>query len=136
MIRAAAAGAVDFARADPRDGRWWLRLELVLDALADDALAKVYTLNLDRAVALLARPGLTPESYDRLHDDAEAWSAKLKRAYLPWVDLDPAAGREDAIRDLEAQWVAIWGDPADPAVAARIEATSQYLRRNDRSRRP
>jgi uncharacterized protein YdgA (DUF945 family) len=123
MVRAAASGAIDFARADPRDRFWWTRLNLTLEHLEDEAVREVTRMNHATAAALLARADLKQDSIDKVRDHADALVRKVSTLLFPWVDFDPRTATATAIGAMRAQWAAEWGDPESAATKAKIAAT-------------
>lgn len=84
MVRAAACGAVDFARSDPRDRRWWAGVALVLGEL--ERLDRVAS-GRDRLAwyaACLARDDLEPEGRKSLLEAHQGLLEAVDRRRFPW----------------------------------------------------
>lgn len=127
MIQAATRGAVDFTHADPTDRKWNSRLLLALYAIERENVEKIVSLNNARCVALLGNSALTKESFEKLREESEKLTVRVKSLLMPWVETDKSSGRDGAINRLTELWIKTWGDPKDPAVAARINATADAL---------
>jgi hypothetical protein len=69
MVRAAASGAVDYSRADPRDRNWRLRHKLVLHELARKESYDFLTLVHAHWRAYAARDNLTAQSVTTVKDN-------------------------------------------------------------------
>jgi hypothetical protein len=116
MIRAQAAGTVDFAAADPRDRLWWRRLPYLLDQLEDEADAALLARGLELRAALLSLPGLEPASREQLHGQWRESYQALVSVLKPWQPAAPAV----PVEALVARYKEVFGDPSDPAVLAGI----------------
>ncbi len=127
MCQAAAEGVVDFRRADPRSYQWWLNLHIRLDRLEAGNLRNVQALDHAASVALLARDNLTDESYEKVNANADAVLLKVKQSLFPWVTFDKTQIMQRAADALAKQWTEVWGDPNDPKVKARIDATAAAM---------
>lgn len=136
MVQGAVAGVFDFARADPRDRRWWIRLGILADRIEDDNVARIRAMNHAAASALLARADLSEQGMDRLGDDAEAQVTGVKRHLFPWITFDRGTITRQAIERMNAQWIREWGDPALATTAARIDATVAAMQRQLEASRP
>jgi hypothetical protein len=131
MLEAASRGALDFAAADPRDPRWWARLHLVLRQIERDDLAAIYRLRHERIAGLLAAD-LDDQSFKKQKAASLDLLAEVTRLLRPWEN-HAGDTLQDALATMSKQWIAAWGNPEDPAVQARIDATEAYLKSLDRS---
>lgn len=69
MVRAAASGAVDYSRADPRDRNWRLRHKLILHELARKESHDFLTLVHAHWRAFASRDNLTAQSVTTVKDN-------------------------------------------------------------------
>jgi hypothetical protein len=130
--RAAATRAIDFSQADPFDPSWTRRLWLVLLEIDAAGSREILALRAARQFALLSRTDLTTAGYDSLVRS----SAQLIDAFAE--SLSPSGAPADPNHErnaLSQSWIAAFGDPRDPAVAASIAATAASLRAHDVSSR-
>ena len=81
-----------------------------------------------RNASLRTLLNLTPESVRSLQSDADQIYVRLQNSLYPWQESDKAqAGhRSNAAEDLDI-WKRNWGDPNDPEVQKRIEATAAAI---------
>jgi hypothetical protein len=131
MIQAAACGAIDFRASDPLDSKWWKQLRLVLDHLERVGLAEHYKLHYGYGLAALARDNLTDESYRKIAELTEANLVRITGLLRPWERADPEEAKAAKVDHLAQAWKQIYGDPSDPAVQARIDATVRSLQKAD-----
>lgn len=70
---------------------------------------------------------------------AEAWTERLESAYRlydivrstfdPSVELDEEKNKQDEVDKANQQWADAYGDPNDPEVAAKIDATAEAIKK-------
>ncbi len=135
MCQAAAEGAVDFSRADPRNPHWWMKLRIVLDQVEARNLIEVTKLNHATTAALLSRGDLTEDSINKLRDNAERLVTRVKKERFPWVQFDDQAVTQQVVERMSRMWAETWGDPDDPATRAKIDATVAMMERQNTSSR-
>ncbi len=127
MFQAHITGAVDFSRARLRDPRWWRYLEAVLAALSQTNGRTVlghmvqYNLAKSQATWLPEKTKLesAKEALQRIVQIADSYEGTAPRS--------EAQQRKDEAQQLHDAWSSVFGDPNDPEVAARIEATAKAL---------
>ncbi len=127
MCQGAAAGVIDFARADPRDRLWWYQLRILADQLADRNASEVGRLNHRMATALLSRTDLDADSNTRLRDHAESLATAIKERLFPWMEFDHESLLAKAATAMREQWARTWGDPDDPETDRKIDATVAHM---------
>ncbi len=131
MCRAAATGAVDFTRADPRDPNWWRRLNLTLDHVEAESLLAIRMLKHASASRLLAavncaalvRPDIGSSILDGFFTEADEQITAIGSLLFPWIEFSATNATKAAIDKMTTQWIATWGDPNDPETQAKIDAT-------------
>ncbi len=127
-MRAAASGAVDFTRADPRDPRWWRGLSLVLDDLERRDAAAILQAYAAVNLSVVSRPGADAKAALAAAGECLAGANK---ALFPWEKpAEKSDIKSDAAR-LRDAWVRNFGDPDDPATQERIRKTVAALRGDD-----
>ena len=109
---------------------WWRSLRLILEDLEQRNIRVLLERRLDYHQRLLAAQ---PQGYslNEIHARYQQEQRQLSKMLFPWLSLDEPGKQDDqaAVVALSQAWKAIWGDPNDPAVARRIEATATALRR-------
>ncbi len=132
MVRAAARGAVDFTRGDPRDFRWWLRMTMLCDAIeAEDSARLVENYN-RRDLALLSGRELSAESHQSVQENIARQLSSLRKLLLPWM-AEAQESLESWTERALKQWIAEWGDPDSPETQAKIAATVAALNRDNKA---
>lgn len=134
MARAAARGAVDFARARPSQPSWWRALGLSLGEVEDADVAFLLAERNRVDLAAVASGILTPESFDSVLKSSTRRLDLLQKLLRPWEDGEPADDKDDAAARMKAAWVATWGDPEAPETAANIAATVASLKAMNKAR--
>ena len=135
MVQAAAAGVVDFGRADPRDPKWWRYLRLIINQLEQENLKEYHRLYNERVVALLSRSGLPQESTDKLLEASDLRLLRIAKVLFPWVDLDPKTAQREQIKHLRSLWESWFGKLDDPETQRRIHETANWLRNKNKAPR-
>jgi hypothetical protein len=133
MVQAAAAGVVDFGRADPRDPRWWRHLRTILDRLEQENLKEYHGLYNDRVVAVLGRSDIVQEAAKGLLEESDSRIDSIAKILFPWAELDRVALRKQEAQQLRETWEAWFGKLDDPDTQRRIRVTVDHLR-NSRKR--
>jgi DNA-binding MarR family transcriptional regulator len=136
MVQAAAAGVVDFGRADPRSPKWWRYLRLILDQLEQKNLKEYHRLYNDRVVAILSRTDLTRESAERMLEESDSRIDSIAKVLFPWIELDRESVRKDEIQKLRAAWEDRFGKLDDPETQRRIRNTVEWLKNVKRPKAP
>jgi hypothetical protein len=137
MRQAAAAGVIDFGRADPRDPKWWRYLRLIVNQLEQQNLKEYHRLYHDRIVSVLTTTGLTQESLGKLWDDSDSRIGSIGKILFPWIELDRTAVRVKEAEHLRTQWESWFGKLDDPDTQRRINEVATWLRNTaKRSRAP
>jgi hypothetical protein len=127
MVQAAAAGVVDFGRADPRDPKWWRYLRLIVDRLEQENLKEYHRLYHERLVSVLSREGLTQESVDNLYEASDSRIGDIAKVLFPWADLDRGSMRKRQAQQMRETWEAWFGKLDDPDTQRRIKETAEWL---------
>lgn len=89
-----------------------------------------------RNASLRTIENLTPESLRTLQADADHIYERLQDSLRPWRVSDKArqGRRSDDAESMEI-WKRNWGDPSDPEVQKRIEATAAAIMAGAQGRR-
>jgi hypothetical protein len=128
MVQAAAAGVLDFGRADPRDPKWWRQLRLIVNQLEQEKLKEYHRLYNDRVVAMLSRTDLTREGAERLLEESDKRIDNIAKLLFPWIDLDRESVRQEEAQKLRSTWESWFGKLDDPDTQRRIRETADWLR--------
>jgi hypothetical protein len=136
MVQAAAAGALDFGRADPRDPKWWRYLRLIINQIERENLKEYHQLYNNRVVSMLSRTDLTRESAERLLEESDSRIDSIAKILFPWVNLDRESVRKEEAQKLRSTWESWFGKLDDPDTQRRIRETAEWLRNVDKRKAP
>jgi len=143
MRRVLSRQLMDLSRYDPLDWTSRLRLRMALDTAGTDAeLAawqQVQTFNLGLAtIAVAAGPTGTELKQKALEAVFQA-SQQISEFLIPWMhkktESDIKQAQNSTYQRMFQAWMNEWGDPKDPAVAARIQKTADWLHKTSQPRR-
>lgn len=135
IVQAARTGAIDFSKARLLDRHWWLKTKLLIDDLERDNLSKVFRLRQAQHLAAVLVPNLKDDSFDTHWTGSQDALGKFTELLFPWYgDMSAKAMQQRNMRSMADSWKTVWGDPADPKVAARIQAVAAEMmaRYNDK----
>jgi hypothetical protein len=128
--------AFDFQRYDPCDSYHRYRLRLLMRYEERLRYAKYQHATMLYIQAVANTPGkIEYKSREESHGRAFELLQTHYGQSFPWAaqTTDPRqTTTEDEAAKLRAAWVAIWGDPNDPEVAAKIARTADSLMRGTR----
>lgn len=96
MVRAAAAGVIDYTKADPNNQLWRIKHQLLLNELERTADYDLLSAAQRHWLALLAHGSLTEESFASAKKNAADILDTMKKLVFPWLE-DPV--KEDAQQD-------------------------------------
>jgi hypothetical protein len=136
MVQAAAAGVVDFGRADPRDPRWWRHLRTILDRLEQENLKEYHRLYNERAVAVLGRTDIVQDAAKALLEESDSRIDSMAKILFPWADFDRTSLRKQEAQQLRDTWEAWFGKLDDPETQRRIAATVDWLKNSRKRKAP
>lgn len=136
MVQAAAAGVIDFGRADPMDNKWWRHLRLILNQLEQENLKEYHRLYNDRVVAMLCRTDLSRESAEKLLEESDSRIGSMVKIMFPWVDLSRDTVRKEQAAQLRAAWESWFGKLDDPDTQRRIRETAEWLNSINKPKAP
>lgn len=95
MVRAAASGAIDYSRADPKDIYWRIRHRLVIKEMQRRNDEELFQAIHRHWLGFIAHGRLTPESYDDVKKNVEEALLNLQGVIYPWVEVNkPKTGDE------------------------------------------
>lgn len=102
MVRAAASGAIDYSRADPKDIYWRIRHRLVIKEMQRRNDEELFEAVQRHWLAFIAHGRLTEESYEDVKKRVETALIDLQKVIYPWVAIDQsrpeAEGQKDTIK--------------------------------------
>lgn len=102
MVRAAASGAIDYSRADPKDIYWRIRHRLVIKELQRRNDEELLTAVHRHWLAYIAHGRLTEESYDDVRKRTDTALLDLQKVIYPWVTAskpeESPEGQKDTIK--------------------------------------
>jgi hypothetical protein len=108
MVRAAASGAFNYAKADPYNRQWRLRHLLILREVARNADEQILAAVHDHWLAYVSHSQLEEGSWSNAKRKAADALETLRRAAFPWIALEETADKKDTINseygDLIAQY--------------------------------
>jgi hypothetical protein len=70
---------------------------------------------------------LENKTFELHWDRAQELQGIMNQMLMPWLEHQKGPSRQE-VRDMAKMWEKVFGDPRDPAVAARIETTARALR--------
>lgn len=118
MVQAAASGAMDFARMNPRDKWWWRRLRWALYAVdRQNLLAGLETQHRHWAT-LFANASLDAESFSNTKERAQELLTKILKARFPWITDEFTTTGETT--SLVSEFREMYGYPGDPRYEAML----------------
>jgi hypothetical protein len=117
---------IDFREAKFLDRNWWLSAGWVLEWLEKELYGEVYGLKYALHLALLEY-ALEQRTFDLHWEQAQDFQARIIRHKLPWLKIEHGPSQQE-VKSMAAKWAEIFGDPNDPEVAQKIEATAAALR--------
>jgi hypothetical protein len=122
MSQAAAERAFDFSQPRLHDSRWWHRLHIVLGQIRNRNERETLVLAHQEACTRLLRSVGDTRQLDNL---VSLIYHAIERSYLPWQVKE--TGEVSIRQQATDAWKQAFGDPNDPAVAAKIKATANAL---------
>lgn len=112
---------VDFASADLLSVAFWRRLGHTLRAIQELDLLELERLELQRALAAYQATVMSEQPSPDAGRAVDSLLERIRERMQPWAKHARSASLRDALKKMEADWAAVWGDPADPETAAKIE---------------
>lgn len=113
-------GVLKPGEARPLDCNWWRRVRWTLQYLEDQNWVQYWrTVHALHAGALEYTAGT--DCFDTHWDQALELESKIKKVLLPWLKEDQK--RKEIYRSMADEWVRMYGNPSDPEVYKKIEAT-------------
>lgn len=104
MVRAAAAGVIDYTKADPRDKRWRIKHLLLLTEIERKDDYALLSAAQQHWLALLSHGRLTEESFESVKKNAADILEKMKTLVFPWLgDVVKEAPKNDTIIDADPE---------------------------------
>ena len=125
-MRSAARRGINFAEADLLGRWWWVKVAWVLDEEDRGAARELAKAEHAQYVGAFDNsPG--SKAMKKNWESATASIIRLHNAYYPWNKQREPSMRDDAKLMLD-EWKRRFGDPRDPKVRARINATAKQWR--------
>ena len=84
-MRAAATGALDYSRADPKDINWRIRQRLVIKEIARQEDLRLYDALHRQWLAYVSHGNLLDESYAEVKKLADQSLLNIQRTIYPWI---------------------------------------------------
>ncbi len=130
MVRAHAAGALDFARSDRYDSSWLMCERLVINHLQEVALAKVVEMrHLLHASAVSAEAG--SEVYAHHFDQAQEALRLAGELLAPWLDWQQRGDPADQIKEWEKEFNVKVGSKEWNAMLKQFELINKQRQMED-----
>jgi hypothetical protein len=96
MVRAAAAGAIDYSRADPKDINWKIRHRLLLREMERQENNYLFAALHRHHLAYVAHGNLLDESYANASKQANVTLTDIQKIVFPWFTApEPAQNQEN-----------------------------------------
>jgi hypothetical protein len=128
MVQAAAAGAIDFAKADFRSRRWWLKLRWMADQIETQNAVKLFRMQHAQHMGVLDYT-LEKQAFDGHWNASNNLLQDTHDLLFPWARGSGENRRKSEIETLMDKWKAKYGDPSDPAVQAHFKRIADALRK-------
>lgn len=130
MVRAAAAGAIDFARADPRDKWWWRKLRWITEEIENTAFQQAYEAQHRHWVTVFSNSALKEESFNDSQSQAQEALGSFLAALLPWqAENFRKAAQAGSSDELLAEFRELYGYPGDPRYEEMLAETMAAFKR-------
>jgi hypothetical protein len=115
---------------DPREAaldlKWKQKVKWTLEWLERRNLNEIRKLQHDINCSLMDY--FTGDRAIDLHwDQAHQIQNRIRKALMPWVEIEEAAISRKSFYEMVDTWKRIFGDPKDPEVAAKINKTAAAL---------
>jgi hypothetical protein len=96
MVRAAASGAIDYSRADPKDINWRIRHRLVIREMQRRNDEELFTAVHRHWLSYISHGRLEPESFENICKRSDTALLDLQRVIYPWAEVEkPKEGQEE-----------------------------------------
>lgn len=118
--RAAARGAIDFARANIRDLSWWRMSNAVISSMARTEEIVALQAAYDFQLALVGNSGLTEESFKAAQKTGKEIFQQIIDTQMPWAASDMKGQKDREVNSLIDAYKRLIGDPDDPEFQKKI----------------
>lgn len=102
MVRAAASGAIDYSRADPKDIYWRIRHRLIIRELQRQNDEELLEAVQRHWLAYVSHGRLNEESFADVKKRADESLLELQKVIYPWIEVkkpeESAEGQKDTIK--------------------------------------
>src|SRR5262245_27654255 len=126
MRQACIEGYLDHADANILDRTWMAKAKMTLDWLEHKNRVEVSKLQHELNCSLLSYAA-GDRAVDLHWHQAVELQNSVRKAILPWVPEEEAKVMRKTVYDMVDTWKKIYGDPNDPTVSAKIDATVAEL---------
>lgn len=120
MVRAAASGAIDYSRADPKDINWRIRHRLIIREMQRRNDEALFSAVHQHWLAYVSHGRLLPEAYDSVRERADKALTDLQSVIYPWVVPEKPKESPEAQKDTI--------DPATRKLIERFKRMRERLR--------
>lgn len=131
MVRAAAAGVLDFRQADPFDNWWQRKLHWILEELDNQDYRKVLEIQHRHHITLMGN-NLDDEGWDKAYSQARSTLSKILQYTFPWhkekFSSPVQSERETALAEYRAEW----GRPGEPKYDAMVANLDELFKNMSR----
>lgn len=105
MVRAAASGVIDYARADPNNKTWRIKHQLLIDEVCRRERQQLIDAVHRHWLSHVSHGGLTEESYRNVKERASETLTKLQDCIYPWLAPPEQAGVPGTISAADADMI-------------------------------
>lgn len=123
MVRAAAAGVIDFSKAKPGDPQWEVYLQVMLNEMTRQSSVDMAEMVYWHYATFATVPNLEPSSYGKLRDGANKLLDMIISQSELWNKEQLSRVQKDQVKEAVQQWENEYGSMDDPRVQQAIEAT-------------
>lgn len=123
MVRAAASGAIDYSRADPRDTSWRIRHRLIIREVQRRSDEELFNAVQRHWLAYVAHGRLTEEAYTAVRERADKALTDLQGAIYPWIVVEKPTESPEGQKDTI--------DPATRRLIERFKSMRARLKKEN-----
>lgn len=119
MVRAAASGAIDYAKCDPYDSKWRVKHVLIMREMARQEDSKLIAAAHNHWLAYVSHSNLEADSWQNMKSRAAAALEQIQANIFPWIEVEEKSSKNDTIDGkyghLIAQYRALVASQQPPA---------------------
>jgi hypothetical protein len=133
-VSAQASGAVDYRHADSNSLKWLLHESLILDEIERHGISRVIDARMRIYTGGMSVENPSGPVHRFYKDAAEEELKTLRNLLFPYyaAESDSKTAAKKTMDATRKRWVELFGDPADPKVAAELTQLVDKMRKGKR----